>query len=47
MKKEIMPGVVLELVSLGEKTMTVRIQLQKGVEVPEHRHPHEQTSAAC
>ncbi|MBS4029913.1 MAG: cupin domain-containing protein [Clostridiales bacterium] len=44
MKKNILPGVFIELVSLGDNMMTVKITLVRGAVVPEHTHPHEQTS---
>ncbi|MBA1336675.1 MAG: hypothetical protein HPY66_3110 [Firmicutes bacterium] len=44
MKKEVLPGVVIETLSVGENLMTVKGILSKDSTVPNHSHPYEQTS---
>ena len=39
---QMFPGVTRRLISAGERTMAVRIDLAPGSRVPRHSHPHEQ-----
>jgi quercetin dioxygenase-like cupin family protein len=39
---ELLPGVTRQMLSCGERSMTVYITIAKGAEVPIHTHPHEQ-----
>ncbi len=36
-------GIEFKVLSYGEKTLMAKFRLQKGKELPEHDHPHEQT----
>lgn len=38
-----LPGVTIKTLVYGEKTLMVEVHLQKGSELPLHKHPHEQT----
>ena len=38
-----LPGVRIKTLVYGEKTLMVEVHLQKGSELPLHKHPHEQT----
>lgn len=35
-------GVTRQLITHGERSMVVRIDMQKGSHIPSHSHPHEQ-----
>ena len=39
---EMVPGVYRQMLACGNGAMVVRIELEKGSEVPIHTHPHEQ-----
>jgi quercetin dioxygenase-like cupin family protein len=39
---EMLPGIRRQMLSSGERSMTVYITVEKGREVPMHTHPHEQ-----
>jgi len=38
-----LPGIQLKTMVYGEKTLMVEVHMQKGSELPLHKHPHEQT----
>ncbi len=39
---EMFPGVVRRTLSSGDRTTLVEISMDKGADVPDHNHPHEQ-----
>jgi quercetin dioxygenase-like cupin family protein len=39
---EMLPGITRQMLSVGERSMTVYINVARGCEVPMHTHPHEQ-----
>ena len=41
--KPTLPGIRMKTMVYGEKTLMVEVHLQKGSELPLHKHPHEQT----
>lgn len=41
--RELIPGVQLQTMVHGEKTLMGRFTLAKGAKIPPHKHPHEQT----
>ncbi len=40
---EVVPGVHLKTTVHGENTLMTEVRLEKGANIPPHRHPHEQT----
>ncbi len=42
--KELVPGIVMNVVAVGGKLMQTYVTLKKGAELPVHTHPHEQSS---
>jgi quercetin dioxygenase-like cupin family protein len=42
-KRQLLDGVHLKTLVHGEKTLMGEFRLAKGVEIPPHAHPHEQT----
>lgn len=38
-----LPGIEMKTLVNGEKTLLAEVHMQKGSELPLHRHPHEQT----
>ncbi len=38
-----LPGVYRNMLACGKSAMAVRVDLDKGAQVPLHTHPHEQT----
>ncbi len=41
---EMFPGIVRRTLAYGDRGMLVETTLTKGAEMPEHKHPHEQTT---
>ena len=41
--KEIIPGIRIKTLTFGEKTLMSEFRLNKGVDLPSHSHPYEQT----
>ncbi len=41
--KTAMEGIKIKTVAHGEKTLMAEFHMTKGADLPEHRHPHEQT----
>ncbi len=41
--KNVMEGIDLATLVYGDKTLMARFRLEKGVNLPLHKHPHEQT----
>ncbi len=41
--REMLPGIRMQTLCHGEKTLMVKFQLAEGSEIPMHSHPHEQT----
>ena len=41
--EEVLPGIELSNLTLGESTHLTKVRLKKGSTLPEHRHHHEQT----
>ena len=41
--RQLIKGVQLGTMVHGEKTLMARFKLDKGSDLPEHAHPHEQT----
>ena len=41
--RELSPGIAKKTLVYGDKTLMAKFRLQKGHELPEHSHPHEQT----
>jgi quercetin dioxygenase-like cupin family protein len=41
--RELLPGATLKTLTWGSRTMLTQFNLQKGVQIPIHQHPHEQT----
>ena len=41
--REMLPGITMQTLCHGDKTLMVKFQLTKGSEIPMHSHPHEQT----
>jgi len=41
--RELVQGVAMKTLAHGEKTLLAKFHLEKGAEIPRHRHIHEQT----
>jgi len=41
--KEVMDGINIKTLVYGEKTLLTEFKLNRGKELPKHKHPHEQT----
>lgn len=42
--KELVPGIVMNVVAVGGNVMQTYVTLKKGAQLPMHSHPHEQSS---
>jgi len=41
--KKVLDGILMKTLVYGEKTLMAEFRLSKGVDLPSHQHPHEQT----
>ena len=39
--RELLPGATLKTLTWGNRTMLTQFNLQKGVQIPIHQHPHD------
>ena len=41
--RQILPGIHLQTLTYGDRTLLARFRLEQGAQLPLHSHPHEQT----